>query len=149
MTTYYGFDHQYIYTHPVEFDPYGPIPENTVDVAPPEFTFPQAVQWQGAAGWVVLDERPAYEAPVIIEPVVEMPPMEKIDFLRLFTQSERIAIKEEAKTNPVVEDYQYMVDNSTMILLSDPDIETGIPILESLGLIADGRAAQILSGVRP
>jgi len=83
------------------------------------------------------------------ENIITEVPYQKIDFLRLFTQAERMAIKEAAKTNPVVEDYQYMLDNSSTILLSDPDIQDGVPLLESAGLIGEGRAAQILSGVKP
>jgi len=90
-----------------------------------------------------------FTAPPHLENIITEAPLQKIDFLRLFTQEERIAIKEAAKTNAVVEDYQYMLDNSTIVLLSDPDIQTGIPMLESAGLIGIGRAAQILSGVKP
>jgi hypothetical protein len=77
------------------------------------------------------------------EPVDEL---HKVDFLRLFTQAERIAIRQAAKVNPVVEDYQAMLDAATVIRLSDADIQEGIPELEDAGLIGPGRAAQILSG---
>lgn len=115
--------------------------------APPEGTTVVACPDSVGPDWTY--DGVEFTEPSYIQNFIAETPLLKIDFLRLFTQAERIAIKEEAKTNPVVEDYQYMVDNSTMILLSDPDIESGIPILESLGLIAEGRAAQILSGVRP
>ena len=75
--------------------------------------------------------------------------LHKVDFLRLFTQAERIAIRQAAKVNPVVEDYQAMLDAATIIRLSDPDIQEGIPELEDAGLLAPGRAAQILSGENP
>jgi hypothetical protein len=75
--------------------------------------------------------------------------LHKVDFLRLFTQAERIAIRQAAKVNPVVEDYQAMLDAATIIRLSDPDIQEGIPELEDAGLLAPGRAAQILSGEIP
>jgi len=77
-------------------------------------------------------------------PVVDE--LHKVDFLRLFTQAERIAIRAAAKVNPVVEDYQAMLDAATLIRLSDPDIQEGIPDLEDAGLIGPGRAAQILAG---
>lgn len=77
------------------------------------------------------------------------PELDKVDFLRLFTQAERIAIRQMAKTDPVVEDYQYMLDNASVIRLSDPDILAGVPLLEMAGLIAPGRAAQILAGEAP
>jgi hypothetical protein len=75
--------------------------------------------------------------------------LHKVDFMRLFTQAERIAIRQAAKLNPVVEDYQAMLDAATIIRLSDDDIQEGIPELEDAGLIGPGRAAQILSGESP
>jgi hypothetical protein len=75
--------------------------------------------------------------------------LHKVDFLRLFTQAERIAIRQAAKVNPIVEDYQDMLDAATVIRLSDADIQEGIPDLEDAGLIGPGRAAQILSGEPP
>jgi hypothetical protein len=80
------------------------------------------------------------------EPVDEL---HKVDFLRLFTQAERIAIRQAAKVNPIVEDYQAMLDAATVIRLSDADIQEGIPDLEDAMLIGPGRAAQILSGENP
>jgi hypothetical protein len=35
------------------------------------------------------------------------------------------------------------------VRLSDPDIQTGVPLLELGGLIGVGRAAQILAGEAP
>ena len=90
-----------------------------------------------------------FTAPSYLENIFTEAPLQKIDFLRLFTQEERIAIKEAAMTNPVVEDYQYMLDNSNVILLSDPDIQSDVSALEAIGVIGVGRAAQILLGVRP
>jgi len=75
--------------------------------------------------------------------------LHKVDFLRLFTQAERIAIRQAAKLNPVVEDYQAILDAATIIRLSDADIQEGVPELEDAGFIGPGRAAQILSGESP
>lgn len=75
--------------------------------------------------------------------------LHKVDFLRLFTQAERIAIRQAAKVNPIVEDYQAMLDAATVIRLSDADIQEGIPDLEDAMLIGPGRAVQILSGEHP
>jgi len=75
--------------------------------------------------------------------------LHKVDFMRLFTQAERIAIRQAAKVNPIVEDYQAMLDAATIIRLSDADIQEGIPDLEDAGLIGPGRAAQILAGEAP
>lgn len=75
--------------------------------------------------------------------------LNKVDFLRLFTQQERIDIRAASTVNPVIADYQYMLDAATTVNLSDPDILTGIPLLEQAGLIAPGRAAQILANEPP
>jgi hypothetical protein len=42
-----------------------------------------------------------------------------------------------------------MLDAATIVRLSDPDMQVGVPMLEFGGLLGVGRAAQILSGVRP
>jgi len=75
--------------------------------------------------------------------------LHKVDFLRLFTQAERMAIREAAADNPLIADYQHMLDAATVVRLSDPDIQTGVPLLELGGLIGVGRAAQILAGEAP
>jgi len=51
--------------------------------------------------------------------------------------------------NPLIADYQHMLDAATVVRLSDPDIQTGVPLLELGGLIGVGRAAQILAGEAP
>ena len=75
--------------------------------------------------------------------------MPKIDFLRLFTQAERIAIRSAAKVNAQIEDYQDMLNAATVISLQDQDMLYGIPMLEAAGLLGTGRAAQILAGEPP
>lgn len=88
----------------------------------------------------------------VTPPPPEPPPVDelnKIDFLRLFTQAERITIRQAAKVNPQVEDYQDMLNQATVVRLSDPDIQTGIPALEAAGILGAGRAAQILAGEAP
>lgn len=80
------------------------------------------------------------------------PPVDElnmVDFLRLFTQAERIAILEAAKTNAYVADYQNLLNATDRPRLSDPDMQVGIPLLELGGLIGPGRAAQILAGETP
>jgi hypothetical protein len=76
-------------------------------------------------------------------------PLNKIDFLRLFLQGERIAIREAAKVNPIIADYQDMLDAAGVVLLTDPDIVAGVPLLETAGLLGAGRAVQILAGEAP
>jgi hypothetical protein len=75
--------------------------------------------------------------------------LNKVDFLRLFTQAERIAIRQAATAYPTIADYQAMLDATDRPRLSDPDMQMGVPLLELGGLLDPGRAAQILAGVRP
>lgn len=147
MLTYYAYDSQAIYTNPVTFDPYGPIPTNATPLAPPALSGTEVAQLQ-SDGWVILSERP----PAPPEPTPAPPPpviLNKVDFLRLFTQTERINIRAAAAVNAVVADYQYMLDAATTVDLSDPDILAGVPLLEQAGLIGPGRAAQILANEPP
>jgi hypothetical protein len=148
--TYYAFDSQWIYTQPISFDPYGPIPTNAAPIAPPETTGTEVAQWQGIQ-WVVLAERPPEPAPPPPPPPPPPPAtlLNKVDFLRLFTQTERIDIRAAAVVNAVVADYQYMLDAAVTVNLSDPDILAGVPLLEAAGLIGPGRAAQILANEPP
>lgn len=147
MLTYYAYDSQAIYTNPVTFDPYGPIPPNSTPIAPPALSGTEVAQLQ-SDGWVILSERP----PAPPEPTPAPPPpviLNKVDFLRLFYQQERIDIRAAGVVNPIIADYQYMLDAAVTVNLQDPDILTGVPLLEQAGLIGPGRAAQILANEPP
>jgi len=104
---------------------------------------PEAAQELGYAGQGFFPVQPDPPPPPVVDE------LNKIDFLRLFTQAERIAIREAAADNPLISDYQHMLDAATVVRLSDPDIQTGVPLLELGGLIGMGRTAQILAGVAP
>ena len=147
MLTYYAYDSQAIYTNPVTFDPYRPIPPNSTPIAPPALSGTEVAQLQ-SDGWVILSERP----PAPPEPTPVPPPaviLNKVDFLRLFYQQERIDIRAASTINPIIADYQYILDAATTVNLQDPDILTGIPLLETAGLIGPGRADQILANEPP
>ncbi|KQT54631.1 hypothetical protein ASG43_03325 [Aureimonas sp. Leaf454] len=68
----------------------------------------------------------------------------RLGFLRLFTQTERIALA--ASDDVVVKDFMLMVNLAEAIDLRDPDTVAGTGYLEFKGFIADGRAAEILAG---
>ncbi len=72
--------------------------------------------------------------------------MTKLEFLRRFTAEERIAIRTVAKSNPVLEDYMAMIDLAQDIDTSDIDTQTGVRMLEASGLLATGRADEVLHG---
>jgi hypothetical protein len=105
---------------------------------------PEAAQELGYAGQGFF--------PVEPDPPTPPPPsrvLNKVDFARLFTQAERIAIDDAANINPVVRDYDRMLNRAPNVNLDDPDVQTGVPLLELGGLIGVGRAAQILAGEAP
>lgn len=71
--------------------------------------------------------------------------MTKLEFLRRFSQDERVAIRTVAKTNVQLEDYMAMIDLAQEIDTADADTKAGVQMLEAVGLIAEGRAAEILA----
>ena len=86
-------------------------------------------------------------------PVPPAPPVineiEKVDFARLFTQAERMAIDDAKSSNAYIRDYDRLLSWAPKIRLLDPQTQTGVMLLELGGLIAPGRAAQILAGQAP
>lgn len=68
----------------------------------------------------------------------------KLEYLRRFTQEERIAIRAAAKQSAQLEDYLSMLELAQDVTLSDPDTQGAVQMLEHAGLIAPGRAAEIL-----
>ena len=72
--------------------------------------------------------------------------MTKLEFLRRFTQDERVAIRTVAKSNVQLEDYMAMIDLAQEIDTSDADTKAGVQMLEQAGLLATGRSQEILNG---
>lgn len=72
-----------------------------------------------------------------------------LDFKRRFTTAEQVAIYTAAKTAVLVQVFIALLDTAAacgvMIHADDPDVIAGINAYEAAGLIASGRAAQILS----
>ena len=72
-----------------------------------------------------------------------------VQYLRRFTQDERIAIRDAAKQSPKLDDYLKLLDATIaqggLIDLNDRDTIDACNLLESLGLIAPGRAAEVLA----
>lgn len=70
-----------------------------------------------------------------------------IDFLERFTAAERVAIRTEGKTNPVIDDYLKLLDAAPggKVNLTGERTIAGVQTLESEGLIGLGRAAEILT----
>lgn len=70
----------------------------------------------------------------------------KVEFLRRFTAAERIAVREVAKTNPLIDDFMQLMSEAPSIRNDDPDVIAGLGYLEMLTVLAAGRAAEILGG---
>ena len=69
----------------------------------------------------------------------------KLAFKQRMTAAERIAIRTAATTDAIVYDFMDLVDSATFIDLARQDTQDGVNYLESVGLLAAGRAAQILT----
>ena len=69
----------------------------------------------------------------------------RLAFKQRFTTEERIAIRTAASVNPIVYDFQDLVDSATYVDLERPDTVAAVNALEQYGLIGEGRAVEILS----
>lgn len=73
------------------------------------------------------------------------PPITKLEFLSLLTDEEYAGILTAAKTVPAVEAWVKKFELAEDIRLDDPRMAAGVRGLEVAGLLAAGRAAEILS----
>ena len=69
----------------------------------------------------------------------------KLEYLRRFTTAERVAIRAAAAANPVLDDYLKLMELAQEINLDDTDTVAAVQMLEQAGLIAAGRAAEVLA----
>ena len=104
------------------------------------------IEWSGMQ-FADFDHTLEVEAPGTVTdvPVVAMT-WTKLEYLRRFTQDERIAIRTAAKQVPALEDYVALLELATEVRSDDPDIIAALQMLEGAGLIAAGRAQEILNG---
>lgn len=69
----------------------------------------------------------------------------KLAFKQRMTQQERVAVREAAKTDAQVYDFQDLLDSATYVDLSRQDTIDGVSQLEQAGLLGAGRADEILN----
>jgi hypothetical protein len=69
----------------------------------------------------------------------------KLKFKQRMTTAERIAIRAAAETTPEVYDFMDLLSDATFADLDDPTLISGVNALEPLGLLAAGRASEILN----
>ena len=70
----------------------------------------------------------------------------KLEYLRRFTVDERVAIRAAAAQNAVLADYLQLMELAQDINTGDPDTVAAVTMLEQAGLIATGRANEVLNG---
>lgn len=70
----------------------------------------------------------------------------KLQYLRRFTQAERIAIRWAATQSAELDDYLELLALAEEVKSDDPDIVSALAMLEGIGLLAAGRAQEILNG---
>jgi len=79
------------------------------------------------------------------DPAITDTRITKLAFKQRMTQPERIAIRAAAESNPVVFDFQDLVESATFVDLARQDTIDALNTLEAAGLLANGRAAVILT----
>lgn len=130
--------------------------ENMIVGAPGDF--PDAIDVteanpRPAPGWMFDGE--AFSAPVESEPSPPTRRVTRLAFDNRFTQDERIGIDMASIDNPqasyaqrqlqaALRDMRRQVNNATFIDLDRLDTRAGVQQLENIGLLATGRAAEIL-----
>jgi hypothetical protein len=105
-----------------------PLQVKTFDMSMPDLT---KVEWDKGG----LNFKPKSQSRIIT----------KLTYLRRFNQDERIAIRSAAEASPQLQDYMALLELSEEISLDDPDTIAAVNMLEMVGLIAAGRAAEILA----
>ena len=70
--------------------------------------------------------------------------LSKVDFLKRFTMSERIITRTTAETDPIVVDIFHILNEADEVDLTDPETVAGIRYLQSIGVLSEARASQIL-----
>lgn len=146
----YLYDDQRISTgeHVDIEDVYAPVPAYATHVQPPSTSGDEVAHWNGKV-WTVLPERPP--APVSLDATR----ITKLAFRNRFTATEKAMLEMAALDDPAaampdrmqaatIRAYLADVAAATFIDLSRPDTRAGVQTLEAAGLLAEGRATDIL-----
>lgn len=68
-----------------------------------------------------------------------------LTFLKRFTSEERIAIRNAAKINAVLEDFMFLLNSAQNVNLNSPELIEGMNLLVSAGLLTSERKTNIMS----
>lgn len=99
----------------------------------PEGVKPEYVIDPGGETYTVIMP-PGWRAPGVLS---------RLEFLRRLTPEERIAARQ--SSDPRIEDWLYLLQIAEEVRLDDPDVVAAVEYAEQIGLIAEGRAAEILA----
>lgn len=69
----------------------------------------------------------------------------RLAYLRRFTQSERVAIREAAQASMALADYLALLELAQEVDLDDPDTAAGVNALVAAGLLTPERGAEVLA----
>lgn len=105
-----------------------------------------AAQAQEVNGLDLVDYDHTEWTPEAQPPATANRTLTKLEYLRRFTVDERVAIRAAAAANPVLADYLALMELAQEINTCDPDTIAAVQMLEQAGLIAAGRAQEILNG---
>lgn len=92
-----------------------------------------------------------YDHVVVEDPVVETVAPKRIweppfEFMRRFTNEERVQIRLAAKADIVIEDFLDLCKTAPSIHSDDPDLQAAMQYFVALGLITEERRETILNG---
>lgn len=87
--------------------------------------------------------RPYVAPPAPAPAAVAVLVLTQLAFLRRFTAAERIAAR--ASSDPVIVDFLHLLALAQEVRLDDSDTQAGVRYLETVGILATGRADAILT----
>ena len=79
-------------------------------------------------------------------PASQPPSWSSLDFLRRFTQPERVTVRTAAKQDAVIEDFLALVNKADTVHSDDADVIAGMQYLVDQGHITATRRDEILGG---
>ena len=91
-------------------------------------------------------EAPAPVAAVAPPPYEPITVVSRLDFLRRFTRTERIALRAAETTDPVVADFLLMLTLAEDVDLTSPDVTEGLAYLEANGFVTAEHGTAIRNG---
>lgn len=113
------------------------------------YTADAAIEWRGME-YATHDHLPVDEpapAPAAPTPVYDgRRVLTKSEFLSLLTQAERIAIRQARGGSAALDDYLYLLELAYEVNLDNPNTQAGLSLLERAGILAAGRAGEVMRG---